>query len=95
MMGTPDDGGDQTWGTEGVIMQLHGLNLIGNETAGGATIFRGVNPATSQPLDPPFHEASAGDVDRALKLAEAAFQEYRHLPAARARRVSCCNSCQN
>lgn len=64
-------------------MQLHGLNLIGSETTGGATTFRGVNPATSQPLDPPFHEAGEAEVDRALRLAESAFQDFRHLGVAR------------
>lgn len=64
-------------------MELHGLNLIGLETAGGATTFRGVNPATSQPLEPPFHEAGELEVDRALRLAESAFGALRRLPAAR------------
>ncbi len=64
-------------------MELLGLNLIGNETTAapsGAT-FQGVNPATSLPLQPPFHEAGEPEVDRALKGAESAFQPYRHLPA--------------
>ena len=64
-------------------MELHGLNLIGAEKTGGATTFRGVNPATSQPLETEFHEVGAEDVDRALKLAESAFQEFRHVPVAR------------
>src|SRR6185437_9248319 len=66
-----------------MTMELHGLNLIGSDNVGGATTFRGINPANSQALEPPFHEATDGEVDRAMKLAESAFQEYRHLPAAR------------
>jgi NADP-dependent aldehyde dehydrogenase len=42
-----------------------------------------MNPATSQSLEPLFHEAGTADVDRAMKLAESSFQEFRHLPAGR------------
>ncbi|HWE02261.1 MAG TPA: aldehyde dehydrogenase (NADP(+)) [Tepidisphaeraceae bacterium] len=62
-------------------MELHGLNLIGSQTSGGATTFNGVNPATSQPLNPAFHEATEADVDRAANLAESAFERMRSLPA--------------
>jgi NADP-dependent aldehyde dehydrogenase len=64
-------------------MQLTGLNLIGSETIGGTTTFRGVNPATSQPIEPPFHEAGEAEADRALRLAESAFKEFRALHATR------------
>src|SRR5262245_45897398 len=64
-------------------MDLHGLNLIGHDTARGATTFKGVNPANSQALEPSFYEAGDVEADRALRLAEAAFDEYRHLPVAR------------
>ncbi|HZL34126.1 MAG TPA: aldehyde dehydrogenase (NADP(+)) [Tepidisphaeraceae bacterium] len=62
-------------------MQLHGLNLIGSETAGGATTFVAMNPSTSLALAPPFHEAGAGDVERAMRLAESAFGDFRRRPA--------------
>jgi NADP-dependent aldehyde dehydrogenase len=62
---------------------LHGLNLLGNETAGGGTPFRAVNPAGSLTLEPEFFEANDAQVDRAMTLAESAFDAYRHLPAQR------------
>ncbi|HET6247153.1 MAG TPA: aldehyde dehydrogenase (NADP(+)) [Tepidisphaeraceae bacterium] len=64
-------------------MELHGKHLIGAEQIAGKSTFRAVNPATSQPIEPSFGEAGAADVDRALNLAESAFDEYRHLPAQR------------
>ncbi|MDB5292575.1 MAG: Aldehyde Dehydrogenase [Phycisphaerales bacterium] len=64
-------------------MQLNGLNIIGPETSAGVSTFRAVNPANSQTLEPAFHEAGEADVDRAVRLAESVFQEYRHQPPAR------------
>ncbi|MGH7959374.1 MAG: aldehyde dehydrogenase (NADP(+)) [Opitutaceae bacterium] len=59
-------------------MTLHGKSLVAGATgqSGGRT-FRAVNPATSHPLEPDFHEASAGEVDRAVTAAAAAFADYR------------------
>ena len=62
-------------------MQLHGLNHIGTERIGGTTTFRGVNPATSLPLEPDYHEATEIEVNSALQLAESAFQAFRHTPS--------------
>ncbi len=40
-------------------MELHGGNILGADVAkSGGTIFRAVNPATGQELDPIFHEAT-------------------------------------
>ena len=58
-------------------MPLNGLNLIGGRTLESGKTFRAVNPATSQHLEPPFHEATLDQVDQAMKQAEAAFVEYR------------------
>lgn len=70
-------------------MELHGLNLISGQTAGGSTTFRAMNPATAQPLDPPFHEAGLEDVDRAMRMAESAFADFRQRrPAERAALLS-------
>jgi 2,5-dioxopentanoate dehydrogenase len=63
-------------------MQLNGLNIIGSETSAGVSTFRAVNPVNSQTLEPAFHEAGEADVDRAVRLAESVFQEYRHQPPA-------------
>lgn len=62
-------------------MTLHGHHLIANTpTAASAQSFRAVNPSTSQPLDPAFHEATEAEADRALQLADASFDELRSRP---------------
>src|SRR5688500_6655713 len=59
-------------------MTLHGKSLIaGTRGQPGGRTFRPINPATSQSLEPDFHEASSGEVDRALSAAAEAFAEYR------------------
>ena len=47
------------------------------------TSVQGIDPTTGQVIDPPFPEATASDVDGALQRAEAAFEPYAALPAAR------------
>src|SRR3954453_18698146 len=68
-------------------MQLHGKHFIGSQTsAEGGETFRGFDPSAGRDLDPVYHEASAGEVDRAMRLAEAAFEGYRRkTPQERAR----------
>ena len=64
-------------------MTLHGKSLIaGTPGPSGGKTFRAVNPATNERLEPDFHEASAGDADRALNAAVTAFADYRARPAA-------------
>ena len=59
-------------------MQLHGQQIIGSETSAQNTAtFAGVNPAAGQDLEPQFHEATPQEVDRAVTLADQAFNEYR------------------
>lgn len=67
-------------------MHLHGQNIIGNAiSCCGGVGFRGTNPATGAPLDPEFFEADLVEVNRAMGIAEAAFEPYRRVtPAARA-----------
>lgn len=64
-------------------MNLHGKSIIAGALGqtGGKT-FRAENPATSQKLEPEFHEASAAEVTRALDVANEAFATYRAQPAA-------------
>jgi 2,5-dioxopentanoate dehydrogenase len=58
-------------------MVLHGSNFIGDRLAPGAgEAFHAVNPQGNSPLPPAFHAATAGDVDAAMKLADAAFTTY-------------------
>lgn len=63
-------------------MLLQGKSLLAGRTgATGGTVFRAINPATSETLAPDFHEASLAEVDTALQAAAAAFQDYRARPA--------------
>jgi NADP-dependent aldehyde dehydrogenase len=59
-------------------MTLHGLSLIaGVPGRSGRKTFHAVNPATSENLEPAFHEADAGAVESALESAVTAFADYR------------------
>src|SRR5437764_15445842 len=59
-------------------MDLSGKNSISGEMSREAgKTFSANNPATGQQLDPSFYEASQGEIDRALVLAEKAFEDYR------------------
>ena len=63
-------------------MQLHGRHFIGGDLSSqGRDVFRGVNPATRAELDPPYHEATPGEIDRAARLAAEAFEDFRSRPA--------------
>lgn len=58
-------------------MELTGGNLIGGTSSSETDIrFRAANPASGATLEPEFHEASAAEVDRALRAAEQAFRVY-------------------
>src|SRR5471032_1758039 len=64
-------------------MQLDGSNLVGDRpTRESATVFRAANAATGSPIEPPFHEATAGEVDAAFAAATDAFKSYGQLSAA-------------
>jgi len=59
-------------------MEISGQHFIGGRrTAAGAATFEAVNPATGEKLGPAFLEATAGEVDAALRLADAAFDELQ------------------
>lgn len=61
---------------------LHGQSLIGGqpiEKRGRS--FHAVSPLDNQPLEPAFHECALGDVDRALELADKAFDTYSQTTA--------------
>lgn len=63
-------------------MQLHGRHFIGSGlSALGRETFRGVNPATRAELEPAYHEATAEEIDRAVRLAAEAFDDFRSRPA--------------
>jgi 2,5-dioxopentanoate dehydrogenase len=68
-------------------MQLHGKQFIGSKTsAEGGETFRGFDPSAGRDLEPVYHEATDGEVDRAMRLAETAFEGYRRkTPQERAR----------
>ncbi len=55
-------------------MELSGRHVIGGRfVAGGERRFDATNPRTGETLGPAFAEATAGEADQALKLADAAF----------------------
>lgn len=59
-------------------MTLQGTSLLaGARGRTGGKVFRAVNPATSQPLAPEFHEASVAEVGHALDAAAEAFATFR------------------
>ena len=59
-------------------MGLHGQHLIGNRpAAASAKTFHASNPASGERLEPAFYEATAGEVDAACGLADAAFVVVR------------------
>ena len=64
-------------------MLLHGQNIVGNEiSCCGGVPFRASNPATGAEIEPDFFEADLVEVNRAMELAESAFEAYRHVPPA-------------
>jgi len=59
-------------------MQLHGKQIIGSHTSSeNDHTYTGFNPAIGQAMDTKFHQGTIGEVDRALKLANEVFNEYR------------------
>ena len=57
---------------------IHGKHLIGDTTsAQGKLNFRAINAAGGQLMEPAFHEATDAEIDRALQLADAAFDPLR------------------
>ncbi|MDA8908628.1 aldehyde dehydrogenase family protein, partial [bacterium] len=65
-------------------MTLTGKQLIGySESADSKTTFQGMNPATGKPLEPPFHEATETEIDRAVTIADEVFGTFRDLLAER------------
>jgi alpha-ketoglutaric semialdehyde dehydrogenase len=66
------------------VSALHGSHLIaGQRSAEGAATLFATNPSTGERLPTAFHEATAAEIDRALRAAEAAFETYRQLSGAR------------
>ena len=59
-------------------MTITGTQLIGQQNVPGTGAqFHAVDPATGKPLPVTWHGADAGQVDRAVQLALAAFPFYR------------------
>ena len=60
-------------------MTLTGKNIIGSSlSAEGRNIFYGEDPSTEKKLEPGFYEATDAEVHAAIRLATAAFQQYRN-----------------
>jgi alpha-ketoglutaric semialdehyde dehydrogenase len=65
-------------------MKPDGGNLIGFGSSGpGGAVFKAVNPATGEALDPGFASATTDDVDRAVQLAAAAAPAWARLSGAK------------
>jgi 2,5-dioxopentanoate dehydrogenase len=62
---------------ERTTMSLTGLLIIGFERVATSATFRATNPAHGSQVDPPFCIAGVEEVERAAKLAVAAFDPYR------------------
>jgi NADP-dependent aldehyde dehydrogenase len=63
-------------------MVIQGKNMIGFAlSAQGENTFRGFDPRAGAAIEPAFHQASQGEVDRALELAADAAAELRLLSA--------------
>jgi NADP-dependent aldehyde dehydrogenase len=63
-------------------MTLTGHNYLGVRTgASGSKTFRAIDPARNADIDPPFHEATADEIDAAVKVAETAFIAYSARPS--------------
>ena len=61
-----------------IEMEILGKNIIGsNFSTEGKTQFFVFNPSNGEKLSPPFYEATAEDIERAMNLAHAAFETYR------------------
>ncbi len=59
-------------------MPLHGENIIGGTLAAdGRETFRAVDPAAGNELPTSFHHATSEEIDKALELAQTAFQSRR------------------
>ncbi len=59
-------------------MIIQGKSLLaGRSGAVGGPVFRALNPATGEALEPDFHEASFAEVEGALQDAATAFADYR------------------
>jgi NADP-dependent aldehyde dehydrogenase len=72
--------------TSSVEVALHGAHLIGEQTSRERpSPLRGHDPSRGVALEPAFAEATEGEIDRACRLADAAFPRYSSLaPKARA-----------
>ncbi|MEM7601609.1 MAG: aldehyde dehydrogenase family protein, partial [Verrucomicrobiota bacterium] len=65
-------------------MDLNGKQLIGNsESADSKDSFQGVNPATGEPLETKFFEATETEIDRAATMADQVFGQFRDMLAER------------
>ncbi len=66
-----------------MTMMITGKSLLGGKTGGtGGAVFRAINPATNETLEPDFHEASVDEAKAAVEAARLAFAIYRKQPAA-------------
>jgi 2,5-dioxopentanoate dehydrogenase len=71
---------DQSTKDQETKLNLRGYSIInGQSHEGNGAMFRGVDPAKGEQLEPVYHCASIADLNRAADLAEEAFVVYRKL----------------
>ncbi len=67
-------------------MKLNGTSIIGGARAlAGERKFRAFNPVADRALEPDYFSATPEDVERAARLAAAAFENYAHVSVQRRR----------
>lgn len=65
------------------MIHLTGANLIaGQSSQQGPVTFTSINPRTRTPRQPVFFNATGAEIDQAVSLASAAFEQTCHFPAA-------------
>jgi NADP-dependent aldehyde dehydrogenase len=56
-------------------MALHGKNLLGGKPSGeGSVLIHGMNPGTGETLEPAFLQATEGEINTAVRMADEAFR---------------------
>ncbi|MBV9084746.1 MAG: aldehyde dehydrogenase family protein, partial [Acidobacteriaceae bacterium] len=65
-------------------MQFHGKNFIGSQlSAVGEACISGFDPRQGKKLDQSYYQATSGEIDRAIRLAQQAFVSLRETPPER------------
>ncbi len=62
-------------------MKLSGKSIIGSRTGeAGGPVFHATNPTNGERMEPGFHAATSDEINKAVTLADQAFQNYSRVP---------------